>query len=612
MPVENASPVLWPPPLSDASHCVDALEVLASMHISEHQVAFIGTLTGPPGCGKSTALRCCAGRLVSVSKRTASSYCSVAPLLAQNLQLSEISTLQSVLCAKPSPRTSFRTQLARAVLPWVKPAAGSAKPGQAAASSSALHINSPMSPSDTAHQGLLLVLEELPALLAGIASPLAELQRLLTALRSNQWAGPVLLAATCCSASALPGDWRSISPVVLHMTPPDEEQRRAVFRHHFTTTLALSDEAEAVGGASAQLAVATAAFCAADLAFVLQGGGGASAGEGSPGEKLQQLTKSVLNTALSHVPTAIRQLQHSGIPCRPVPPSAEVTLDSIGGAADAKAALAEALVWPRQHPQLLQDAGITPARGILLYGPPGTGKTLLAKAAAGTLGVPFLPVGVADIMRPQVGDSQKLIAQVFSLARAASPCVLFLDEVQALFSSRRGGEGGGHASAVQQMEHQLTTQLLTEMNALSELPGVGVVVVAATNAPAALDSALLRPGRLGRCIHVGLPDATARQDILHSLLQGVDVDAAVDLDVIAERCSGFTGADLSGVVQVARGLALREVLPPAAEGDPLGLQGTLEGFLEESLVCQEHLLSATLRVVPSVSAATVKAMAEWR
>ncbi len=519
----------------------------------------------------------------------------------QKFDLSELSALQGILCSKPSAKTAFNAQLLHAVQAWVDSPDPGEIPGTASTDGGAGEQDSPPS-----SRGLLLVLDEVPALFAGMPDPINLLQRLLKDLNSgsNSWRGPVLMVATACTPAALPSDWRSISPVVLHMTPPDEQQRRDIFLHALQAG-APQHQQQQLQETAQELANSTAAFCASDLAHVI-----------SSSRHLQgsvaEVGQAMAHAAATHTPMAVLQLQHSGLPCKPVPPSAQLTLDSIGGAADAKAALQEALVWPRLHPGLLAAAGISPARGILLYGPPGTGKTLLAKAAAGSLGVPFLPVGISDIMRPQVGESQKLIAQVFALARSAAPCVLFLDEVQALFSSRQGGGGAAHSSAVQLMEHQLTTQLLTEMNDLGGLPGVGVVVIAATNAPEALDSALLRPGRLERCIHVGLPDVDAREDILDHLLQGVDVDAAVGLRSIAERCEGMTGADLSGVVQVARGLALKEVMPPVDVSDPLGVRMSLEGHLAEAMVCHEHLYLATLRVSPSVSAASAQAMAAWK
>ncbi|CAE7864985.1 CDC48, partial [Symbiodinium sp. KB8] len=304
-----------------------------------------------------------------------------------------------------------------------------------------------------------------------------------------------------------------------------------------------------------------------------------------------------LATALTqHTPAALASLAASGLSVRPVVPDPALALDSVGGAGDAKAALLEAVVWPRLHPKELKAAGIAPARGVLLYGPPGCGKTLLAKAAASTLAVPFLPV--------------------FRVARAASPCVLFLDEVQAMFQKRSGG--GGEGAAALAMQNSLTSQLLTELMALTALPGIGVVVMAATNVPGALDPALLRPGRLERCIPVTLPDAAERQTILASVTaklpcpcEGAGVPG-LDLASLAAATAGFSGADLAALVQscVAQALAAQAPLAAMEAEDPLGLSA-LKVAVTPSNISQDALLQAAARMQPSVSRQQLQDLAQW-
>lgn len=195
----------------------------------------------------------------------------------------------------------------------------------------------------------------------------------------------------------------------------------------------------------------------------------------------------------------------------------------------------------------------SPPTGVLLYGPPGTGKTLLARAAAGAVGARFIYIPLPELVRAGVGDSERALFGAFEAARAAAPALVFFDEVDALFPSRQGGrEGGGRSSSVA----SLTSALLA---ALDSVRGSRVVVLAATNAPHALDAALFSPGRFDRAIHVGLPDALGRSDLLARALgrAGVGDEAAALAAELAVRSAGFSGADLVAVVERAVQIALK-------------------------------------------------------
>lgn len=453
-----------------------------------------------------------------------------------------------------------------------------------------------------AERGLLLILDRLPVLAMDTPNMATQLASLLGQLsRGGGLSRPLLVLATARSDAALPRSTPTVFPLTLHLQPACEPNRRLIFAH----LLGLDPATAAENSQLAHLAAASAACCASDLAAVWAGCPG---GCDAPGELATALTQ--------HTPAALASLAASGLSVRPVVPDPALALDSVGGAGDAKAALLEAVVWPRLHPKELKAAGIAPARGVLLYGPPGCGKTLLAKAAASTLAVPFLPVGIPDIMRAEVGASQRLLTQVFRVARAASPCVLFLDEVQAMFQKRSGG--GGEGAAALAMQNSLTSQLLTELTALTALPGIGVVVMAATNVPGALDPALLRPGRLERCIPVTLPDAAERQTILASVTaklpcpcEGAGVPG-LDLASLAAATAGFSGADLAALVQscVAQALAAQAPLAAMEAEDPLGLSA-LKGAVTPSNISQDALLQAAARMQPSVSRQQLQDLAQW-
>ncbi len=203
-----------------------------------------------------------------------------------------------------------------------------------------------------------------------------------------------------------------------------------------------------------------------------------------------------------------------------------------------------------ENPGKFQALGAKIPKGVLLVGPPGTGKTLLARAVAGEAGVPFFTISGSDFVEMFVGVGASRVRDLFEQAKAASPCIVFIDELDAVGRMRGAGLGGGHDE-----REQTLNQLLVEMDGFDIKDNV--IIMAATNRPDVLDSALLRPGRFDRQILVDRPDLKGRHDILKIHMRGKPLGAAIDLEVLARRTPGFTGADLANFVNEAALLAAR-------------------------------------------------------
>ena len=227
----------------------------------------------------------------------------------------------------------------------------------------------------------------------------------------------------------------------------------------------------------------------------------------------------------------------------------KITFADVAGVDDEKAELQE-IVDFLQNPQKFADVGAKIPHGILLSGPPGTGKTLLAKAVAGEAGVVFLSISGSDFMELYVGVGASRVRDLFDQARKMAPAIIFIDEIDAVGRKRGSGLGGGHDE-----REQTLNQLLVEMDGFTSTEGV--IVLAATNRVDILDPALLRPGRFDRRIHVGRPDAKGREEILKVHAKNKKLDGAVDLHTVAMATSGFTGADLSNLLNEAAILAAR-------------------------------------------------------
>jgi cell division protease FtsH len=227
-----------------------------------------------------------------------------------------------------------------------------------------------------------------------------------------------------------------------------------------------------------------------------------------------------------------------------------VTFADVGGADEAVTELAEVRDYLKD-PAKYKALGAAPPKGVLLFGPPGTGKTLLAKAVAGEAGVPFFSVAGAEFVESLVGVGAARIRDLFRRVNAVAPAIVFIDELDAAGRKRGSGGGGGGSDE----REQTLNQLLVEMDGFEV--STGVVVIAATNRPDILDPALMRPGRFDRHITVERPDAEGRERILKIHAAKKPLAADVDLNKLASRCPGFTGADLASVVNEAALLTIR-------------------------------------------------------
>jgi cell division protease FtsH len=227
----------------------------------------------------------------------------------------------------------------------------------------------------------------------------------------------------------------------------------------------------------------------------------------------------------------------------------KVTFDDVAGAEEAKEELEEVVEFLK-HPKKFNDLGARIPKGVLLFGPPGTGKTLLARAVAGEAGVPFYSISGSDFVEMFVGVGASRVRDLFEQAKKSAPCIVFIDEIDAVGRQRGAGLGGGHDE-----REQTLNQLLVEMDGFGV--NEGIIIIAATNRPDILDPALLRPGRFDRHIVVDKPDVKGRQAILKVHTKGKPVEKDADLDVLARRTPGFTGADLSNLVNEAALLSAR-------------------------------------------------------
>uniref|UniRef100_H0VC86 ATPase family gene 2 protein homolog B n=1 Tax=Cavia porcellus TaxID=10141 RepID=H0VC86_CAVPO len=267
--------------------------------------------------------------------------------------------------------------------------------------------------------------------------------------------------------------------------------------------------------------------------------------------------------------------------------------EEIGGLEDVKLKLKQSVEWPLKFPQAFARMGLTPPRGLLLHGPPGCAKTTLVRALATSCHCAFLSLSGAELFSPFVGDSEKALAQVFRQARANTPAVVFLDEIDSILGSRSGGRAGCG------VEERLLSVLLTELDGVGlkpterrgskagpqgfeEVSSRNVMIVAATNRPDMLDDALMRPGRLDRVIYIPPPDQEGRLSILKVCTQNMPLGADVSLEDLAAKTHLFSGADLRNLCREAALLALQE-----------------DG-LDASVVTRQHFLKSLGTVTPSL------------
>ncbi|MDZ8066000.1 MAG: ATP-dependent zinc metalloprotease FtsH2 [Nostoc sp. DedQUE08] len=251
-----------------------------------------------------------------------------------------------------------------------------------------------------------------------------------------------------------------------------------------------------------------------------------------------------------------------------------VKFDDVAGIEEAKEELQEVVTFLKQ-PERFTAVGARIPKGVLLVGPPGTGKTLLAKAIAGEAGVPFFSISGSEFVEMFVGVGASRVRDLFKKAKDNAPCIIFIDEIDAVGRQRGAGIGGGNDE-----REQTLNQLLTEMDGFEG--NTGIIIIAATNRPDVLDSALLRPGRFDRQVTVDAPDIKGRLEILQVHARNKKLDASVSLDAIARRTPGFTGADLANLLNEAailtarrrkEAITLREI-DDAVDRVVAGMEGT--------------------------------------
>ena len=322
---------------------------------------------------------------------------------------------------------------------------------------------------------------------------------------------------------------------------PDENGRREILGIH-TRGMPLGDKVDLE-----ELARTTHGFVGADLAALAREAAIEAVrrimprldldAREIPPEVLEDLmvTREDFMAALKRVqPSAMREVMVQ------VP---NVGWNDIGGLTEATEKLKEGIELPLKNPDAFRRLGIRPAKGFLLYGPPGTGKTLLAKAVAKEAEANFISMKSSDLLSKWYGESEQQIARMFQRARAVSPCVIFIDEIDSLVPARGSGQGEPTVTG------RVVNTILAEMDGLEELQSV--VVIGATNRPALVDPALLRPGRFDELVYVGTPDKAGRETILKIHAADMPLASDVDLGKVAADTERFTGADLEDVVRRA-------------------------------------------------------------
>jgi transitional endoplasmic reticulum ATPase len=261
-----------------------------------------------------------------------------------------------------------------------------------------------------------------------------------------------------------------------------------------------------------------------------------------------------------------------------------VKWEDIGGLADVKLELQEAVEWPLKYPEVFEHLDAKPPKGILLYGPPGTGKTLLAKAVANESEANFISVKGPELLSKWVGESERAVREIFRKAKQAAPSIIFFDEIDSIAPVRGGGYGDSHVT------ERVISQLLTEMDGLEELRGV--VVIAATNRPDIIDPALLRPGRFDKLLYVPPPEIKARKEILKIHLKNKPLAEDVDIEELSKGTEGYTGADLAAVCNTAVMLAIREHIMENKNPDEA------KKNVKSIKVCRRHFEEALKKVKP--------------
>ncbi|KAI9711068.1 MAG: hypothetical protein M1812_007262 [Candelaria pacifica] len=251
-------------------------------------------------------------------------------------------------------------------------------------------------------------------------------------------------------------------------------------------------------------------------------------------------------------------------------PPSHVSLADLGGLSEVNELLGDLLVLPLKNPETYITSGLQPPRGVLLHGPPGCGKTMLANAWAAELGVPFIPISAPSVVSGMSGESEKQLREYFDEAKKMAPCLIFIDEIDAITPKREGAQ--------REMEKRIVAQMLTCMDelALEKTDGKAVIVLAATNRPDSLDPALRRDGRFDTEINLSIPSEPVREQILRTLTRRMKL-GEIDFPSLAKKTPGFVGADLNGLVTTAGAVALKRSIEimktQAAESSEMVVDG---------------------------------------
>ncbi|SAM78092.1 related to RIX7-AAA-type ATPase required for biogenesis and nuclear export of 60S ribosomal subunits [Ustilago bromivora] len=272
--------------------------------------------------------------------------------------------------------------------------------------------------------------------------------------------------------------------------------------------------------------------------------GSVAASGSSSSKRPKGLISKLMNTAKKYTPPATR-------------------LADLGGISNAIEKILELIAMPLCHPEIYAHTGVKPPRGVLLHGPPGCGKTMLAGAVAGELGVPFLSISAPSIVSGTSGESEKTIRDTFDEAASIAPCILFIDEIDAITPKRE--------TAQREMERRIVAQLLTSLDDLSweKTDGKPVMIIGATNRPDSLDPALRRAGRFDHEIAMGVPDEDGREQILRVLAQKLRLSGDFDFRALAKATPGYVGADFTALTSAAGIVAVKRIFQQLSEMDSL-------------------------------------------
>jgi AAA family ATPase len=413
----------------------------------------------------------------------------------------------------------------------------------------------------------IILIDELDLLVPNIGRTLCEeMDRLSAAESSGGGTSPnIVVIAAASKLSDIPSSLRKrgrLNTEILIPVPAADARRRIL------KSLAPPDSPESLLQLLNELGDRTHAYTGEDLALLLD----------KACEIARRRLREAQANSLPTKPTLLKEdLDDALLAVRPSamhditlqPP--KVRWGEIGGQHEIKKALRRAVETPLKYPDLILRLGATPKKGLLLYGPPGCSKTLSAQAMATEIGFNFFAVKGAELLNMYVGESERAVREVFARARAASPSIIFFDEVESIGGKREGGAGGagGRTSG----GTNVLTTLLNEMDGIEALKGV--TVLAATNKPEALDLALLRPGRFDDLLYVAPPDRAGREDILHVRQKRMDWDVDVDVGRLAELTEGYSGAEIVGICQAA----CDKVIDRALDTGDMGLKVKMEDFV---------------------------------